>query len=836
MKKQLLFLLFCTSFFVKTQAQINIQWQQRYTSSGSNVDKAEDMVMDAAGNVYVTGIGIGTSTTFDYVTIKYNAAGVQQWIAQYNGPGGGLDEAHAIAIDTMGNVYVTGWSYGGSTTGYDYATVMYNSAGIQQWASRYNNTTNGTDEAWDITADYAGNVYVTGTSDGSGSNSAAVTVKYNSAGTQQWAKRFNGAGGDIDACFAIYVNPASGDSYVTGYTYQSAAADFDFITIMYNAAGTQQWASQYDGPADNYDEARAITVDATGSVYVTGYTQTATLTNYDYATVKYNATGAQQWARTYNGTGNDYDRANAITLDATGNVYVTGRSVGAGASAEDIVTIRYDNAGTQKWLSRYNGPGNGYDEGKALAVDAAGNTYVTGYSYSAASNNDYTTIKYDTAGVQQWITKYNGTGNNSDQAMAVSVDNIGNVFVSGASKGAGSNDDYETIKYCQLIANAGNDVTICNGSTTTLNASAPGAASYLWLPNDGSLSNQTIANPVAHPTSTTAYYVAITNTNGCTDLDTVIVTVVPLPSPSISASGPTLFCIGGSVILTSAASAHYQWSTAPTDTLPSITVNSSGAYTVTVTDTNGCAASSTQNVTVVSLPVIDAGVNDSTCLSTNVNLMASGGISYVWHPGTSLSDSTIANPVAGPVMTTTYTVIGTASGGCSNVDSVKITVLGNPGVPTVVQTHDTLLCTASATSYQWFLDGNPIPGATTPSYVYLANGNYYVEVFNAQGCSTVSVPIHIFDIGIDELSATATLSVYPNPATDDVTLDLNLSKASDIRITLIDIAGQTVYSDVLSQFIGEYKKEVNLKERAKGIYYLQVISNDGVINKKIIKN
>lgn len=835
MKKHLLFLLICTSFFIpRSQAQINIQWQQRYTSSGSNVDKAENMVMDAAGNVYVTGIGIGTSTNFDYVTIKYNAAGAPQWVAQYNGPGNGLDEAHAIAVDTLGNVYVTGWSYGGSGTGYDYATVKYNAAGVQQWASRYNNTTNGTDEAWDIAVDYAGNVYVTGTSDGSGSNSAAVTVKYDASGAQQWAKRFNGSGGDIDAGFAIYADPVTGDSYITGYTYQSASADFDFVTIRYNTTGVQQWATQYNGPANNYDEARAIAVDPAGNVYVTGYTQTAVLTNYDYATVKYNSAGVQQWAKTYNGTGNDYDRANAIVLDAANNVYITGRSIGVSPAAEDIVTIKYDNAGNQKWLARYNGPSNGYDEGKAVSVDGLGNTYVTGYSYTTGTNNDFTTIKYDSTGTQEWITKYNGTAGNSDQAVAVSVDNIGNVFVAGVSKG--SNDDFETIKYCQLTADAGSDVTICNGSGTTLNASAPAAASYFWLPNDGSLSSQTIANPVAHPAVTTAYYVAVTNTNGCTDMDTVVVTVVPLPSPSITASGPTTFCIGGSVTLTSSSSGQYQWSTSVNDTLPSITVNTSGTYSVTVTDTNGCSATGSQAVSVVSLPSVDAGMNDSTCLSTNVNLMASGAISYVWHPGNTLSDSTIVNPVAGPVMTTTYTVTGTASGGCTNIDSVTITVLGNPGVPVVLQQHDTLLCSATATAYQWYLDGNPIPSATGQSYIYLANGNYYVEVFNAQGCSTVSTPVHIVDIGIDELSASATLNVYPNPATDDLTLELNLSKAADVRIRLTNMAGQTVYTETLSQFSGGYKKQLSLKEQASGMYYLQVMTGDSVINKKIVKN
>lgn len=825
------FLLFSVAY-----AQVNIQWQTRYSSAGANVDRAEDMVMDASGNVYVTGIAKGASGNFDYVTIKYNASGSQVWLAEYNGPGNSLDEAHAVTVDASGNVYVTGWSYGNATTGYDYATVMYNSSGVQQWAARYNNTTNGTDEAFDIAVDNAGNVYVTGSSDGSGSNSAATTVKYNSAGVQQWAIRYDGAGAGVDAGYSIYVDGATGTSYVTGYTYTSAGADFDFITLKYNTAGAQQWAKLYDGIDGNYDEARSVTVDAAGNVYVTGYSQTAVLTNYDYATVKYNSAGTQQWARQYNGTGDDYDRSNQVKVDAAYNVYVTGKSVGVGSTAEDFLTIKYDAAGTQKWLARYNGPSNGYDEGKALSIDATGNVYVTGYSYTTGANNDYTTIKYDSTGVQQWLTKYNGTGNNSDQAVAMTVDAVGNVFVTGQSKGAGTTDDYETIKYCQLTADAGADVSICTGASTTLNASALGAVAFSWTPTTG-LSDPSIANPIANPTTTTTYVVAITNTTGCVDLDTMVVTVLPLPAPSITPSGPTTFCVGGSVTLTAATATSYQWSTSPADTLQSITVSASGTYSVLVSNGVGCSSSASQTVTVVTLPAIDAGLNDSTCLSTNIQLGASGGISYVWHPGATLSDSTIFNPIAGPTLTTTYTVVGTASGGCSNVDSVTITVLGNPSVPTIARGTDTLYCLAAATTYQWYLNGSPIPGATSQNYIFTVNGTYYVEVSNAQGCTTVSTTITVSDVSVHDLSASeSNLMVYPNPFNDQFTVEFNIDQTEQLKVNLLNIQGQVIYSDELRGFKGNYKKNIDLNSFANGIYQLQVITDGSVVTRKVVKH
>ena len=835
MKKALLAIFISGASFLAVNAQINIQWQTRYSSAGTNIDRAEDMVLDGAGNVYVTGLGQGVSGNFDYVTIKYDAVGTEIWRTEYNGTGNSLDEAHAIAVDPSGNVYVTGWSYGGAGTGYDYATVKYNSTGVQQWASRYTNVAGGTDEAWDIDVDNVGNVFVTGSSDGAGTNSAATTVRYNSAGVQQYANRFEGVGTSIDAGFAIYVDSLTGTAYVTGYTFQSAAADFDYITLKYNLAGVQQWATQYNSPDGNYDEARAIAVDASGNVYVTGYSQTLVLTNYDYATVKYNSAGVQQWQVRYNGTGNDYDRANAIALDAAGNVYVTGKSVGVGSTAEDAFTIKYDNSGVSQWTARYNGAANGYDEAKALAVDTSGNVYITGYSYSSGSNNDYLTIKYDASGTQEWITKYNGTANNTDQAAAIAVDAIGNVFITGLSKGAGSNEDFETIKYCQLKSDAGADTIICNGSSVQLNASAPGAVSYLWTPSIG-LSASTIANPIANPTDTTTYIVAITNANGCTDLDTVVVTVVPLPSPSITPSGATSFCTGGSVTLTSGLASSYLWSTSINDTLPSIAVSVSGTYSVTVTNGNGCSSTATQTVTVFGLPPIDAGPNDTACLSTNATLLATGGISYVWSPAGSLSDPNIANPIAGPTSTTTYTVVGTATGGCTNVDSVTVTVVGNPGLPSVAEVLDSLMCSPSYTAYQWYFNGVAIPGATSQNYNFTANGNYYVEVFNVLGCSTVSAVFSVNDVGVSEFEKAILLSIYPNPTSNDVTMEYLLQKPENVKINLMNIAGQLIYAEHINALVGKNKMTISLAEQAAGIYYLQIITNENLVTKKVVKN
>jgi hypothetical protein len=137
----------------------------------------------------VTGYSPGSGTSSDYATIKYNSAGVEQWVARYNGPGNSDDAAFAIMVDVAGNIYVTGRSYS-SSTGYDYATIKYNSAGIEQWIARYDGPENSDDIARAIAVGPAGNVYVTGYSGGSGTSSDYATIKYNSAGAEQWIARY----------------------------------------------------------------------------------------------------------------------------------------------------------------------------------------------------------------------------------------------------------------------------------------------------------------------------------------------------------------------------------------------------------------------------------------------------------------------------------------------------------------------------------------------------------------------------------------------------------------------------------------------------------------------
>lgn len=313
----------------------------------------------------------------------------------------------------------------------------------QEWVARYDGPSNGSDCASAIAVDAAGNVYVTGHSVVSGTASDYVTVKYDSLGIEQWVARYNGTGNDEDRARSIAINN-TGDIYITGWSV-GIGTGYDYATVKYNSSGVEQWVVRYNGPMNDHDFAHALDLDNTGGIHITGCSM-GDGTASDYVTIKYNSSGTEMWVAQYNGTANAYENAYAIAVDAAHDVYVTGRSPGLGTE-DDYATVKYDSFGVEQWVARYNGPSNEWDEARAIATDTAGNVYVTGYSMGSGTGYDYATVKYNSPGVEQWVARYNGPGNGFDGARAITVDNIGYIYVTGASAGSDSEMDFATIKY-----------------------------------------------------------------------------------------------------------------------------------------------------------------------------------------------------------------------------------------------------------------------------------------------------------------------------------------------------------------------------------------------------
>jgi hypothetical protein len=308
--------------------------------------------------------------------------GDRLWVQRYSGPGANFDDPRAVGVSPDGSkVFVTGQSNTSASS--DYATVGYDAAtGMQLWAKRYNGPANSFDGAKALGVSPDGStVFVTGQSDGSGGFDYA-TIAYDAAtGTQLWVKRYNGPENRGNVANALRVSPDGSRVFVTGESIGSGS-DFDYATVAYDAAtGTQLWVTRYNGPASSSDQANALGVSTDGSrVFVTGES-IGSGSAFDYATVAYDATtGTKLWVRRFDGGApvppdatNQGHIAHALGVSPDGSrVFVTGESIGSG-NATDYLTIAYNAAtGQRSWVKRKNGPANGDDSAKALGVSPDG--------------------------------------------------------------------------------------------------------------------------------------------------------------------------------------------------------------------------------------------------------------------------------------------------------------------------------------------------------------------------------------------------------------------------------------------------------------------------------
>src|SRR6185503_5463441 len=196
----------------------------------------------------------------------------------------------------------------------------------------------------------------------------------------------------------------------------------------------QAWVATYGGDSSgdqHSDFVTALKVDRLGRVHVTGDSY-GTNGTPNIVTIQYSATGQPLWVASYDGA-RVSEHAKALVLDDSGNIYITGTSDG-GSSGADLIALKYDSSGNLLWAARYNGPGNSSDTGDAIQVDAAGNVYVTGYSYTDPTgwgNLDAVTIKYDAQGNQLWAVRYDGPAHDEDRGQNLVVDAEGNVYVTG---------------------------------------------------------------------------------------------------------------------------------------------------------------------------------------------------------------------------------------------------------------------------------------------------------------------------------------------------------------------------------------------------------------------
>lgn len=263
-------------------------WARVYDAPFHDNDGYFAVTVDGVGNAYATGYSTQSGLHLqDLLTVKYDPAGNRQWMRTYDGEESFDDWAESIAVDKGGNTVVTGarGEYCGDHC-YSYATVKYSPTGVQLWARIYDPQPVSDDLAHAVKVDSAGNVYVTGESAWKNAFYDFATLKYAPNGTLLWSKRYNGLGDGNDSAYGLALD-SQGNAIVGGYSYVSLDNYSDHTTVKYAPTGQMLWVRRYNGAGSDEDRSYFVGLDSVDSVYAVGFTVGAATAAEDFVTIKY---------------------------------------------------------------------------------------------------------------------------------------------------------------------------------------------------------------------------------------------------------------------------------------------------------------------------------------------------------------------------------------------------------------------------------------------------------------------------------------------------------------------------------------------------------------------
>lgn len=690
------------------------------------------------------------------------------WATYYGGSAdeiASFDETNSIATDASGNVYLSGSTnsttaiasggFQNTFSGSDYSAflVKFNSSGNRLWATYYgDNYSQGTSVATDV----SGNVYLAGSTQSTilasggfqNTNSGsydAFLVKFNSNGSRLWATYYGGTGYELGNCVT---SDASGNVFLAGWTSSTAGIAFgghlnayaggnsDAYLVKFNSAGNRLWATYYGGSGDDnyFKTGNIIATDANGNIYLAGTTKSATGISAsgfqntlngtsDAFLVKFNTNGNRLWGTYYGGAGGD--ASNAIICNSNGEICIVGsastssttgisstsfqNTIGAGFIA------KFDNSCNRIWGRRYALVGIG------VAGDGTGNIYL------CATINSTTTLN---AGGYQ-VTYGGGT---SDAALA-KFDNNGNSI--GATYFGGTGED------------KGNSVAVDASSNIYMAGTTSSAAN---------IANGGFQNVYGGGTKGDAY---LAKFNACAVF-----------GPEITPQTITI-CPGQSTALSISGGISYQWSTGSTATSITVAPNQATTYSVTVNG-NGCTATVSRTVNVysntnanitadgiiISVDTITSG--EAVQLRLNAPLSTTPNIQ--WTPPTSISSTSIANPIVYPNGTTVYTVSYNDTNGCTQTKSITIYVqplvnVGNIGITSIssVSLLDTIYLNVQLTNVTGLYSLYAKLRGDSAVNAYLNYAGYTAGTLLGIGGAIISTPPvvagNVYDFGITKVGA-----------------------------------------------------------------------------------
>jgi uncharacterized delta-60 repeat protein len=417
-------------------------WPFVFGMAGSQDVRAS--AVDAQGNIIL--VGATGADQDDFLVVKVAADGSgPAWTAATFDLDGGQDVATAVAVDRQGDILVTGYGVNGSS--FDIHTIKYNgNTGEVLWQDTWGSSS-ANDYVTAIAVDSLNNVYVAGYTQSQGGSGPddCLLIKYspdgtNPDGTPLWIATWNHASvGGHDRVYAIAAGP---DGVALTGESQTAAGNFDLLTLKYGFDGAPTWTQErrYLSAAGGSSLGNAVQMDAAGNVVVAGYVYNGSDAKKDFWVAKYPAgDGPALWAPPPVDNGFN-DEALALAIDESGDVYATGTTFLLSTS-KDIQTVRYDGTtGSQVWTKTYNSFDGNNETALALTVDPGGDLFVVGYlDYATTGEDDFLVLKYRNVKNQDGIGSATllwastaGSGARNDRAIGLGRHD-GQVLVAGWS-------------------------------------------------------------------------------------------------------------------------------------------------------------------------------------------------------------------------------------------------------------------------------------------------------------------------------------------------------------------------------------------------------------------
>lgn len=440
--KSLFFLFFLA---IQVSGQNNRTWATYY--GGPDTDYSNNITTDRFGNIYLVGtsgssVGIasnGFQNTYgggvsDAFLVKFDSLGNRLWATYYGG--GSEDRGCGVVTDSIGNVFLCGWTTSGTGISFngfqnvyggneDAFIVKFDGAGNRIWATYYGGI--GLEYGQSIAVDRGGNIYlgdITLNSPGlasggfqnvSGGAYDAYLVKFDSNGNRLWATYYGGSSTEngfsvaTDRMNNIYLaGTASSNTGISfnGFQNSFGGGNVDAFLVKFSPSGTRLWATYYGGTGDesNYGIGQTpsiLNVDPSGNIYMGGYTTLSSGISssgfqnsfgggfYDCFLVKFNSNGNRLWGTYYGG--NDNEETFGVATDISGNVYLSGDSYSGNAIAsagfqnnliglENTFIAKFDSMGLRKCATYF---GQTHDEDGHVTIDKKGNIYLAGYMTSS---------------------------------------------------------------------------------------------------------------------------------------------------------------------------------------------------------------------------------------------------------------------------------------------------------------------------------------------------------------------------------------------------------------------------------------------------------------------